>query len=78
MKVHTVKHLPPPFIGMNGRAAKALGFPWRFGKDDVAVLAGLTPRQRRGVIRHEVAETKMMKRGKGYFAADMAAPRLVA
>ena len=68
MKVHTVKHLPPPFIGMNGRAAKALGFPWRFGKDDVAVLAGLTPRQRRGV----------MKRGKGYFAADMAAPRLVA
>lgn len=76
--VHTVRHLPPPFIGMNGYAAKALGMPWRFGKDDVVVVAGLSSVLRRATVRHEMGEAKRMKRGQGYFAADAASPRLTA
>ena len=51
---------------MNSKAARELGIKWKYGKNTVVVLKRLRGKSRRRVIKHEIEELKLMRRGVRY------------
>jgi hypothetical protein len=58
------------YDGMNAAAGKAMnfrGYPMR--KNTILIDGTMSPALKRATIKHEIAEYKLMKKGKGYWDA---------
>ena len=62
------------YLGMNDKAAKAMGFPIK-GKKKLIVDKNLSLKDKRDVLKHERIERGLMAKGMPYWAAHRRALR---
>jgi hypothetical protein len=63
------------YVGMNEDAAKAIGFPWPYGKNDIVIDKTIHGRFRRRTEVHELIEKHFMDKGESYWKAHKKAQK---
>jgi len=71
------KKLPRGYVAMNASSAKKLKIPYPYSKNTIVVWKGLSKRERKRDIQHEIDEKKLIdEKGLSYSEAHRRATRL--
>ena len=71
-RFHEVKVGPKilkDYSGMNDMAAKQLGFPWHYKKNDILVDKTASSHEQHEIFVHEMVEETNMRQGDNYWKA---------